>query len=222
MTSDLAGNYVAAGFNQRLGFGSRPALLVIDFVKAYLTRGNPLYAGVEAALAAATELLRASRAASLPVIYTRVHYEPGAQPGPFFRKVQALQNFVGDATAGEICDELAPAPGDVVIRKQFASAFFETPLRPVLDERGVDSVLIAGLSTSGCVRATAVDAVQSGFIPLIVRDAVGDRAAGPHEASLFDLDAKYADVVTLAETLAYLRALPQGPRPNAHQAPVAR
>jgi maleamate amidohydrolase len=225
MTPDLAGDYVTAGFNQRLGFGSRPALLVVDFVKAYLTRENPLYAGVEPALAAATELLRASRAASLPVIYTQVRYEPGAPPGPFFRKVQALRNFVGDSPAGEICDELAPDPGDVVIRKQFASAFFETPLRQVLDERGVDSVLIAGLSTSGCVRATAVDAVQSGFIPLVVRDAVGDRAAGPHAASLFDLDAKYADVVSLAEALAYLRALPRGPSPSTDQtaaSPVAR
>ncbi len=209
MTSELAGDYLTAGFNQRLGFGSRPALLVVDFVKAYLSRGNPLYAGVEAALVAATELLRASRAASLPVIYTVVHYEPGAEPGPFFRKVQALRNFVGDSPAGEICDELAPAPGDVVIRKQFASAFFETPLRSILGEHGADSVIIAGLSTSGCVRATAVDAVQSGFIPLVVREAVGDRAAGPHEASLFDLDAKYADVVSLAEALAYLQALPQ-------------
>ena len=125
---------------------------------------------------------------------------------------------MGDSPAGEICDELAPAPGDVVIRKRFASAFFETPLRSILGERGVDSVLIAGLSTSGCVRATAVDAVQSGFIPLVVRDAVGDRAAGPHDASLFDLDAKYADVVSLAETLRHLRTLPQRPSPNTCQA----
>jgi maleamate amidohydrolase len=208
MTQDLAGDYAAAGFSQRLGFGRRPALLVVDFVNAYLTKGNPLYAGVEDALAAATELLHAARAAALPVIYTRVYYEPGAAPGPFFRKVQALRNFVGDTPAGQICAELAPAPGDIVVRKQYASAFFGTPLKAILDERGVDSLLIAGLSTSGCVRATAVDAVQSGFIPLVVREAVGDRAAGPHDASLFDLDAKYADVVSLAEALAHLRALP--------------
>lgn len=205
----LASDYSAAGFNQRLGFGRRPALLVVDFVKAYLTKGNPLYAGVEAALAAAAELLRAARAAGVPVIYTQVRYEPGAEPGPFFRKARGLRNFVGETPAGEICDELAPVPGDVVIQKQFASAFFGTPLRRVLEEGGRDSVLIAGLSTSGCVRATAVDAVQHGFIPLVVREAVGDRAAGPHDASLFDLDAKYADVVSLPEALAYLRARPR-------------
>ena len=145
----------------------------------------------------------------MPVIYTQVYYEPGAEPGPFFRKVQALRNFVGDTRPARSAPSLRPHREDIVLRKQFASAFFGTPLKAILDERGVDSLLIAGLSTSGCVRATAVDAVQSGFIPLVVREAVGDRAAGPHDAGLFDLDAKYADVVSLAEALANLRALPR-------------
>ncbi|MEU5884009.1 isochorismatase family protein [Spirillospora sp. NPDC047279] len=208
MSADITGDYVESGFNQRLGFGARPALVVVDFVKAYLMPGNPLYAGVEPALAAAVTLVDAARSAGIPVIYTVVHYERGTEGGPFFRKVAALQNFVGDTEAGEICDELAPRPGDPVIRKRFASAFFDTDLKQRLDDLGADSVLVSGLSTSGCVRATALDAVQSGLIPIVVREAVGDRAAGPHDAALFDLDAKYADVVGLDEVLTYLRDLP--------------
>lgn len=207
MNVDLTSDYRQSGFNQRLGFGKRPALLVVDFVKAYLTKGNPLYAGVETALDAATILVSVAREADIPIIYTVVHYEDPAEGGPFFRKVQALKNFVGETTAGEICEELAPRDGDLVISKKFASAFFDTALRETLDEFGVDSVIVAGLSTSGCVRASTVDAIQSGFIPIVVREAVGDRAVGPHESALFDLDAKYADVVGLGETLEHLRSL---------------
>lgn len=208
MSSDLADDYAGAGFNQKLGFGARPALVVVDFVKAYLLKDNPLYAGVEDALVAATTLVGVAREAGVPVIYTTVYYEEGSEGGPFFRKAQALKNFVGDTEAGEICDEVAPLPGESIIQKRFASAFFDTDLKDQLDRLGADTVLIAGLSTSGCVRATALDAVQSGYIPIVVRDAVGDRAAGPHEAALFDLDAKYADVVGLDEVLTYLRDLP--------------
>jgi maleamate amidohydrolase len=207
VSTELSRDYVESGFNQRLGFGNRPALLVVDFVKAYLTVGNPLYAGVETALAAATTLVEESRAAGIPVIYTTVHYDDGADGGHFFRKVKALQNFVGETQGGQICDELAPTADELVIRKKFASAFFATPLKETLDELDVDSVIICGLSTSGCVRASAIDAIQSGFIPIVVREAVGDRASGPHDASLFDLDAKYADVVGLDEVLAHLRSL---------------
>ena len=205
MSLELTDDYANAGFNQRLGFGSRPALVVVDFVKAYLLPDNPLYAGVEDALAAALTLLFFFIDSGFTVIYTTVHYEDGSEGGPFFLKAQALRNFVGYTEAGQICDELAPLPGEQVVEKRFASAFFDTDLRARLERLGVDSVLIAGLSTSGCVRATALDAVQSGFIPIVLRDAVGDRADGPHQAALFDLDAKYADVVGLDEVLSYLR-----------------
>lgn len=200
-------DYRQSGFNQRLGFGARPAVLVVDFVKAYLTPGNPLYAGVEDALAAATTLVETARESDVPVLYTVVHYEDPTEGGPFFRKVRALQNFVGDTQAGEICDELAPRDGELVIRKKFASAFFGTGLKETLEEMGVDSVIVSGLSTSGCVRASSLDAIQSGFVPIVVREAVGDRAAGPHDAALFDLDAKYADVRSLDEVLEHLRSL---------------
>jgi maleamate amidohydrolase len=207
MSEELNADYAAAGFNRRLGFGRQPALLVVDFVKAYLTPGHALYAGVEDALAAAEQLLVEARAAGIPVVFTQVHYDNADEGGPFFRKVAGLQTFVGDDPAAEICEPLTPLPGEHRLLKKYASAFFDTGLRSTLNDLRVDSVLISGLSTSGCVRATALDAVQSGFIPLVVREAVGDRAAGPHEASLFDLDAKYADVVSLAEAVDHLHSI---------------
>lgn len=206
----LAANYARGGFNQQLQPGPRPALLVIDFVKAYLLPGSPLYAGVDAAHAAAVRLLQAARAAGIPVIHTNVEYQPGGRNGGvFFRKVPALRSFEAGAhpELAEFAEGLKPAVGETLITKQYASAFFGTSLASTLTSLGVDTVLIAGVSTSGCVRASAVDCCQHGFIPVVVREAVGDRAPGPHEANLFDLQAKYAEVRGLDEMLAYLRAL---------------
>ncbi len=206
-SDDLDGDYASSGFGRRLGFGERPALVVVDFVNAYLDRGGPLYAGVEETLIAARNLLDGARSAGIPVIYTKVVYaSDGIDGGLFYRKSAGLAQFVGETAAGDIAAPLRPRDGEMVIRKQYASAFFGTTLASTLGAQGIDTVLIAGLSTSGCVRATAVDAVQHGFVPVVVRQAVGDRDPRPHEASLFDLNAKYADVVDLAEVLDYLRA----------------
>ena len=125
--------------------------------------------------------------------------------------------FLGDTDAGQIAAPLTPHDGEPVVRKQGASAFHGTDLDARLRSAGVDTVLLAGLSTSGCVRATAVDAVQLGYTPVVVREAVGDRASGPHDAALFDLDAKYADVVALDEVLAHLAAR----TPHPHQEDTA-
>jgi maleamate amidohydrolase len=198
------------GFNRRLSPGQRPALLVIDFVKAYLTPGSLLYAGVEDARAACESLLQAARAANIPVLHTNVAYQAGGRDGGvFFRKLPALACFEAGANPEltEFAEGLAPAPGEIVITKQYASAFFGTSLAATLTSMQVDTVLIAGVSTSGCIRASAVDACQHGFIPLVVRDAVGDRAPGPHEANLFDLQAKYAEVVSLIEACSYLNRI---------------
>ena len=187
--------------------GRRPALIVIDFVGAYLNRGSPLYAGVEAARDACKTLLVAARKARIPVIHTNVVYQPGGRDGGvFFRKLPALSCFERGlhpelAAFGE---GLEPAEGETVISKQYASAFFGTTLGSTLAALGVDTLLIAGVTTSGCVRATAVDACQHGFIPLVVRDAVGDRHPAPHEANLFDLQAKYAEVISLETAQNYL------------------
>lgn len=187
--------------------GRRPALLVVDFVRAYLEPGSPLYAGVEDARTAAARLLAAARAAGIPVMHTNVAYQPGgADGGVFFRKLPALASFERGRhpELAAFAAGLEPAPGEPVFTKQYASAFFGTKLAEALREKGIDTLLVAGLSTSGCVRASAVDACQHGFVPLVVREAVGDRHPAPHEASLFDLQAKYAEVISLVEAERYL------------------
>lgn len=194
----------------RLTPGRKPALVVVDFVRAYLVPGSPLYAGVDDARAAAVTLLARARAAGIPVMHTNVAYEPGgADGGVFFRKLPALASFERGRhpELAAFAEGLEPRPGEPVFTKQYASAFFGTGLADALRARGVDTVLVAGVSTSGCVRATAVDACQHGFVPLVVRDAVGDRHPAPHEANLFDLQAKYAEVVSLAEAERYLESV---------------
>ncbi len=210
MAKDLQADYQAAGFGGALALGGKPALVIIDFVRAYLDRDSPLYAGVEDALEHCVRLLKAARSAGIPVLHTNVSFTPGGvDGGVFFRKVAALRAFERGSPMGAFAEGLEPLAAEPVITKQYASAFFGTSLASTLTALGVDTVLIAGLSTSGCVRASAVDAVQYGFIPVVVREAVGDRDPGPHEANLFDLQAKYAEVKSLADVEAYLVALPK-------------
>ena len=207
MTGSLTENYATGGFGLSLQPGRRPALLIVDFVRAYLVEGSPLNAGAEQARAAAQTLLAAARRAGIPVLHTNVRYQRGGRDGGvFFRKVPALTCFEDGLRPdlAAFAEGLEPVPGETVITKQYASAFFGTTLASTLTALGVDTLLIAGVSTSGCVRASAVDACQHGFIPLVVREAVGDRHAAPHEANLFDLQAKYAEVVALQLALDYL------------------
>lgn len=208
MTDDrLHDDYAAAGFGHRLEPGRRPALLLVDLVRAYFTPGSELYLGGDECLASAARLLEAARRVGVPVVHTRVEYAAGgADGGVFFRKVGALRQLVGDSPAGRIMPEVAPRSGEPVVVKQYASGFFGTSLASTLTALGVDTTLIGGVSTSGCVRATAVDACQHGFVPLVVRDAVADRDPGPHEANLFDLQAKYAEVIDEQATLQYLES----------------
>lgn len=193
LNTDLADNY--AVFDGRLPAGERPALLVVDVVMAYLVPGSPLYAGVEAALASNLRLAAAARAAGVPVILTNVVYRPGGVDGGlFYRKIPALKVFEAGSTLGEFPPGLR-ADSDLIVSKQYASSFFGTSLAATLNALRIDTLLITGFSTSGCVRATALDALQHGFVPFVVRDACGDRHEAPHEANLFDLQAKYAEVI---------------------------
>jgi maleamate amidohydrolase len=202
---DLNANYVGA-FDGHLPFGARPALLIVDYVMAYLDPSSPLYAGVEGALASTERLLAAARGAAIPVFFTNVVYEPGgANGGLFYKKIPALRVFDAGSPLGAFPTSLEPIAGETVISKQYASAFFGTPLAVLLEAKGVDTLLIAGLSTSGCVRASALDALQSGFAPFVVRDACGDRHPAPHEANLFDLQAKYAEVIYESDAIDRLR-----------------
>jgi len=184
-------------FDGRLGFGTTPAVLVVDFVRSYITPGEPLFApDVIGAIEATAPLLTAARRARVPVIYTRVQYQAeGRDGGVFVQKIPLLRSFVAGAPCGEIVHALAPREGDVVITKQYASAFFGTTLAPMLTAQGVDTLILTGCSTSGCVRATAVDGCQHGFRVMVPRECVADRARGPHDANLFDIDAKYGDVI---------------------------
>lgn len=204
-------NYARSGFLRPLELGTQPALIIIDFVNAYLLEDGPLYGGegIRAAHRGACSLLAAARSAGVPIFHTNLSYEPGGRNGGMlFRKVGALACFAADAPEprfGQFVAGLEPAPGEAVLTKQYASAFFGTTLASMLTCLRVDTLLIAGVSTSGCVRATAVDCCQYGFVPAVVRDAVGDRLPGPHEANLFDLQAKYAEVLGLQAACDYLR-----------------
>jgi maleamate amidohydrolase len=201
---EVTANYVGA-FDGSLGFGTSPALVIVDVVMAYLDPGSPLYAACEDALASNVRLLAAARAAGIPVIFTNVVFQAGGRDGGlFFRKVPALRVFTPGSPMGEFHADLSPQPGEIVVTKQYASAFFGTSLASTLTALRVDTVLVTGFSTSGCVRATALDALQSGFAPFVVRDACADRHPAPHEANLFDLQAKYAEVISEAQAIAHL------------------
>lgn len=205
MTQDLSANYKKA-YDNRLGFGQHAALILVDFVQAFFDHNCALYAGVEDALASALRVREVARAAEIPVIYTNVAYhEDGADGGVFFRKAPVLKNFIVGNSMGNWTLDLQPAAGELVISKQYPSAFFGTSLASTLHVMGIDTLIITGVTTSGCIRATCVDAMSHGFIPIVVADACGDRHEAPHEANLFDMNAKYADVVDEAAAIEYLK-----------------
>jgi nicotinamidase-related amidase len=213
--------YERAGWGQRIRRGTRPGVLVVD-----LTRGftDPEYAtGSELSdvVAATGRLLDAARENGCPVVFTTIGYAAhGRDGGAWLEKAPGLGILKEGTPAAELDPRLPRAPGDVVIPKKGASAFFGTNLAAVLVAAGVDTVVICGATTSGCVRASAVDSVQSGFPTLVVRECVGDRASGPHEANLFDIDAKYGDVISLEDALAYVAAVPGGASAAAVADPV--
>jgi maleamate amidohydrolase len=197
-------------FGGRLGWGDRPALLLVDLMRAYFTAGSPLDLGSTAAVDASSRLLTAAREHGVPVIHTAVHYRAGAvDAGLFIRKVGALALLADDQPGGmrELMPQVAPLGDEVVIVKQYASAFFGTSLASTLRALQVDTVIIAGVSTSGCIRASATDALQHGFRPLVVADACADRTEELHHSNLRDLDAKYADVIDSADVLERLNAI---------------
>jgi maleamate amidohydrolase len=203
MAGPSASDNYAGVYEGRLQPGTRPALLIVDVVAAYLTEGSPLFMETAAAAKDSNRRLAdAARAAGLPVIFTNVQYQPdGSDGGVFYRKAPVLAAFVEGSPLGAFSDGLIPHPGDRVFTKQYPSAFFGTGLAEVLYAEGIDTLIITGYSTSGCVRASALDAMQYGFVPLVVRDACADRHSAPHEANLFDLQAKYAEVISEAEAM---------------------
>ena len=205
MSNQLDENYAKA-YNGRLGFGVRPVLLVVDMVQAYFDPECPLFAEVENELAKTISLIAGARETSVPVIYTNVVYhESGIDGGLFFKKAPVLACFRAGNPMGAWPEGIAPRDDEVVISKQYPSAFFGTSLGATLTAQGIDTVVTCGVTTSGCIRATCLDTVSNGFIPIIVEDACGDRHEAPHQANIFDMNAKYADVVTTADVLQYFK-----------------
>ncbi len=198
------------GFGLRIGFGARPALIVIDMVNAFTDPQQPLGADLGAQIAAQLPLLEAARARAVPIVFSTVMYEDAdcRDAGIWARKQKGVVTLKAGTPGVQVDARLGRRDGEILLVKKYASCFFGTDLVPRLLAHGVDTLFVAGCTTSGCVRATAVDACQTGFRPMVVREAVGDRSVAAHEQSLFDLHAKYADVVSLEETLDYLRDLP--------------
>lgn len=207
--SDTLAFYKSRGFGNRVGFGTKPALLIIDFIKAFTDLSSPLASNLDPEIVATRQLLDEARRLNLPIAFTTVEYDEGFRDaGVFIKKVPTLSVLKKGSPLVAVDERLAPLPNEHVLVKKYASAFFGTSLAATLTAAGVDTLIIAGCTTSGCVRASAVDGCQNGFRTIVVRECVGDRAPEPHEANLFDIDAKYGDVVTLQETVSYLQVLP--------------
>ncbi|GJM40664.1 MAG: N-carbamoylsarcosine amidase [Ardenticatenaceae bacterium] len=205
MEESLQSNYQGV-FDGRLNFGAKSAVLMVDFIRAYTTKGSPLYApDVVTAVSETIDLLDLARQKKVPIIYTQVLYHKnGLDGGLFVQKVPALRSMVQGEPLAEIVPELPPQPDDVIIVKQYASAFFGTSLAAMLTSLGVDTIILTGCSTSGCVRATAVDGMQHGFRVFVPRECVGDRHQAPHEANLFDIHSKYGEVVSKTAVIDFL------------------
>ncbi|MET4637294.1 isochorismatase family protein [Mycetocola sp. 2940] len=199
-------DYEAAGLQGKLQAGERLALIIVDPAEAYVNPECPLYAGVEDAAEGMRRMRQVATDAGIPVIITRVEHDPaGLNGGVFIKKVPALKWFEPDSAFSGYIEGLAPDGSDIEIVKQYPSAFAHTSLQAMLTAMKVDTLIITGLSTSGCIRATATDAMQNGFIPIVVADAVGDRLPGPHEANLFDIQAKIGEVVSGEAAAALMR-----------------
>jgi maleamate amidohydrolase len=197
------------GFGERGGFGRRPALVVIDMTLGFTDPNSPLACDLEEPVANIKKLLEAARRAQIPVAFTTVAYRESDKltAAAFIDKIPALLTLEAGSRWAEIDPRIAPRETEPVLNKLFASGFYGTGLPSLLAAAGVDTLVITGASTSGCVRATAVDALQYGYRPVVPREAVGDRNPDAHEANLYDIDAKYGDVVPVKEVMEYLEEM---------------
>lgn len=206
MTDDqVLETYRRRGLAGGMGFGRRPAVVVVDLILGFTDPASPLGSDLDSVVAATARLLEAARAHRRPVLFTTTAYGPSmADAGLFPRKVPSLETLQQGSPWVELDPRLGRLPSETLIEKKYASAFFATALAPELTARRVDTVLICGATTSGCIRATAVDALQHGFRPIVPEPCVGDRSEEPHRANLRDIEGKYGDVVGLEVALAGL------------------
>ena len=203
--------YKSQGFAGRIGIGAAPALVIVDFVVGFTDPAHFGGGNINPAIGETVKLLAFARARGWPVCHTRVVYaDDGSNGGIFTKKAPALLKLTEASPLSQIVPELTPVPGELVVRKQQASAFLGTEFHRFLTLHRVDTLFVTGCTTSGCVRATVVDALSHDFRPVVVTDCVGDRALGPHEANLFDMGQKYADLMTRAEVEAHFTGEARG------------
>ncbi len=209
-TEDKNTIYEHAQLGHTLGFGKKPALIVVDFQLGFtVPEQSPLAGNLDAEVAATNELIAAARKKGIPVIFTVVGYDPHRQDdaGLWPEKAPSLRMLTIGSELVKLDPRLDQEPGDLVITKKYASGFFGTYLASTLTMQSVDTAIVTGCTTSGCVRATVMDALANGFRPIVPIECVGDRAQEPHQANLFDIGAKYGDVMPLQEVLEYLEQL---------------
>ncbi len=207
----ITSQYEDSGLLGRMGFGRRPALLIVDLSRGFTDPTSPLGSDLSDVIRENQRLLKLARARQVPVFFTTMGYtDPEREIGPWLRKAPGLRHLKEGTPWLDIDERVAPAPGEMVITKKFTSSFHNTNLAAMLVAARVDTVIVTGCVTSGCVRQAAIDSTQHGFFTIVPRQAVGDRALGPHEASLFDLNAKWADVLDVDEVCRYLESLPSG------------
>ena len=201
--------YKQQGFGHSSGFGLRPALLIVDFQVAFTDPHHFGGGNILCALNATRGLLAVARECQIPVAHARIVFaQGGADAGIFCLKAKGLQQLTETCPASKFNEHVAPQEGECVVNKTRPSAFFSTELAAWLRGKRVDTLIVAGCTTSGCVRASVVDSMSHNFRTVVARDGVGDRALGPHEASLFDMEQKYADVLSCAEIEALVRGRP--------------
>ncbi len=197
--------YQKQGFGNSSGIGQRPALLIIDFVNGFANPDQFGGGNIGEAIDNTRGLLVEARALDLPIAYTRVVYaDDGSDAGVFTLKAPALTQLTEKAFGSQIVDQLQPVGGEYIVRKTQPSAFFGTNLTAWFVSRGVDTVIVTGCTTSGCVRASVIDSMSYNFRTVVASDCVGDRALGPHDANLFDMEQKYADLMTSSEIIEVL------------------
>lgn len=205
--------YQQIGFSVRIGFGERPAILVIDMCRGITEAGHPLSIDMDHSIGPMKSMFELARSKGVPVIYTTVAYTPShyADGGTFVEKIPLLRELTLGSELSEIDPRIAPAPDEIVITKKMPSGFYGTNLQSLLTGLGIDTTIVVGNSTSGCVRATVIDAVSGGFRVILPRECIADRAPLSHAVNLFDMDSKYGDVVAASEVIEYLGGVATGP-----------
>lgn len=209
-TSNAPDFFRDRGFGGGMGFGKRPALVIVDFMNGFTDTNYPLGASCDAQIQETNKLLDAAHAAHVPAIFSIIQYddEKMSDAGLWIKKIGGLNSLMANSEAVQLDSRLHKTADDTILIKKYASCFFGTDLASRLHAKGIDTVLIMGATTSGCVRATAVDSCQNGFKTIVVKDASADRSQVAHDQALVDVETKYGDVVTTHDGVAYLKSIP--------------